>query len=306
MHEVEWLVVFPEMDVWRAAGALSEQRSHLWALVLESRFVPCRVERWGVGWHLLVPAEHFAAARKELRLFEEENQNWPPPAPSAGFREDNTLATLSVLILLATFHNFTQLDISLPGHDQLDWTALGMANAAKIMDGQWWRTVTALTLHANGLHLLGNLAIGGVLVVGLCRELGSGLAWSLLLGAGILGNLVNAWLQPPTHSSVGASTAVFGAVGILCAIAIVRNRLHPRRRWALPFAAALALLALLGTEGKQTDLGAHLFGCIFGMVLGLVAASLVEQRGLPGRRLNTLLALTCAGAVVLAWWAALT
>lgn len=288
-----------------ASGAPSERREHLWALVLEARYVPCRLEPNGMGWNLLVPAEYYDAARNELRLFEEENRNWPPSVPPARPLAENTLATLSVLILLASFHNLTQLDISLSGHPPLDWTDLGNAYAAKILDGQWWRLVTALTLHADWLHLFSNLAIGGIFIVYLCRDLGSGLAWSLLLSSGILGNLANAWLQPLNHRSVGASTTVFGAVGILAAISLVRYRHHLQRRWPLPFAAALALLALLGTEGKQTDLGAHLFGFVFGIVFGLVVEYLVGRFGRPGRGINALLALASAIVVAGAWWAAL-
>ena len=169
-----------------------------------------------------------------------------------------------------------------------------------------WRLVTALTLHADDLHMFSNLAIGGLFIIFLCRELGSGLAWSLLLGSGILGNLANAFVQSPTHRSVGASTAVFGAVGILASLSLLRYRRQLKRRWLLPVAAALALLALLGTEGKHTDLGAHLFGFLFGLILGLMAEYLIIKKGPPGRLLNALLALLSIGTVIAAWWVALT
>jgi len=301
----DWLAVCPGTEEKEARGAHSEQQVRLWALVLEARYLPCRIEPDGRGWQLLVPAEQFAAAREELRLFEEENRNWPPPEPPALPLVENTLANLSVLILLATFHNLTQLDISLFGHHPVDWVALGNAHAAKILDGQWWRLATSLTLHADWLHLFSNLTLGGLFIVFLCRELGSGLAWSLLLSSGILGNLANACLQPPDHRSVGASTVVFGAVGILAAQSLLRNRRRRQRRWPLPAAAALALLALLGTEGKNTDLGAHLFGFLFGAGLGLIAEYLVGRHGRPGRGVNALLALLSAVVVAAAWWAAL-
>ena len=303
--EEEWLAVPPDLGDWEADGLLSGRRVRRWALVLDALDIPYRIEPVGTSWQLLVPAGSFAAARAELRRFEEENRNWPPSEPPASPLVENTLATLSVLILLATFHNLTRLDISLFGHNPTDWTSLGKADAGKIMDGQWWRLATALTLHADWLHLISNLALGGIFIVWLCRDLGSGLAWNLLLGSGILGNLANACLQPPDHSSVGASTAVFGAVGILAAISLVRCRRHRRKRWALPGAAALALLALLGTEGKNTDLGAHLFGFVFGIGLGLATEYLVGRYGRPGRALNALLALVAAGLAVTAWWAAL-
>jgi rhomboid protease GluP len=303
--EEEWLPITLSQVDRNAAPILSERHVRLWALVLEARYLPCRIESGVNGWNLLVPSRSLDVSAHELRLFEEENRDWPPQPPPATPITENTLATLSVLILLATFHNLTLLDTSLPGQFPFDWIAIGNAHAAKILDGQWWRLITALTLHADGLHLFSNLAIGGLFIVFLCRELGSGLAWSLLLGAGVLGNLANACLQLPDHRSVGASTLVFGAVGILAAITLVRYRGQLQRRWPLPVAAALALLALLGTEGKQTDLGAHLFGFAFGILLGLSAEYLVERLGRPGSWLNALLALGCILLVGVAWSAAL-
>ncbi|MDR3579424.1 MAG: rhomboid family intramembrane serine protease [Oryzomonas sp.] len=304
-HDEEWVEVASGLDPELAAAPSSSGRILLWALVLEARFVPCRIEHDAGGWCLLVPAGYRDKACEELRLFEEENRNWPPEAPPVHPLAENTLATLSVLVLLATFHNLTRIDDTLFSFSRQDWIGLGNAQAARILDGEWWRVVTALTLHADSLHLVSNLAIGGIFVVFLCRELGSGLAWSLLLGAGALGNLANAYVQPPGHSSVGASTTVFGAVGILAALSLVHYRQQLQRRWPLPVSSALALLALLGTEGKNTDLGAHLFGFLFGTCLGLITGYVLERYGRPGRLLNALLALFSAVVVVAAWWAAL-
>lgn len=305
LGEEEWLVIPATLDGTKAFSALSAQKARIWALVLEARYIPCRIEASGADWQLLTPADRFDAALKELRLFEDENRNWPPPRPSTNPLIENTLVTVSVLILMAIFHNITQLDVSFLGHSQIDWIAEGNADSAKILNGQWWRLITALTLHADWLHLASNLAIGGIFIIFLGYELGSGLSWSLLICSGMLGNLANAYMQPVTHNSVGASTAVFGAVGILAAISLVRYRHQLQRRWPLPVAAALALLALLGTEGKNTDLGAHLFGFVFGIGLGLIAEYLVGKCGRPGRALNALLVLASLAAVVLAWCAAL-
>jgi len=301
----EWVVIPPESIDGIAPGALSERQVRRWALVLDARRVRCRIEPGEKGWQLLVPAGLLPAAREELNLFEIENRSWPPPEPPATPLAQNILATLSVLILLATFHNLTQLDMNVMGHRPVDWTALGNAHVSAILHGEWWRLVTALTLHGDWLHLFSNLALGGVFIVWVCRDLGSGLGWGLLLASGILGNLANVSLQPHYHRSVGSSTLLFGAVGILAAVNLVRYRHQRHRRWPLPVAAALALLALLGTEGKNTDLGAHLFGFAFGTGLGLAAEYLLERHGRVGRRLNALLVLACALTVAGAWWAAL-
>lgn len=313
-HEPEETIT-PEDDEWvpipveqidpGSGGLLTQRRARLWSLVLQARFQKNRVRRGEFGWQVLVPHESLTASCKELRLFVAENSNWPPSLPPDKPMVENTLSTLSVLILLATFHNISGLELDVMGRHAVDWVDIGNAHAGLILKGDWWRLVTALTLHGDWVHLLSNLAIGGVFIIALCRDYGSGLAWTLLLASGVLGNLVNAHLQLPSHSSIGASTAVFGAVGLLGAITLVRHRNNLRRRWPLPVAAALALLALLGTEGKNTDIGAHLFGFLFGLLLGLVSEWLVGRYGRPGLLLNALLAICSAAVVLFAWWSAL-
>jgi membrane associated rhomboid family serine protease len=305
LPQEEWRALPTRLSPLSLSSSLPTRQTRLWALTLEARDIPCRVEADGDGWQILVRPEAYAPALEELRLFEEKNRNWPPPLPPAAPEADNLLVTLSVLFLLAIFHNLTQLDLAFFSLSTADWINRGNADAGAIMNGQWWRAVTALTLHADGLHLLGNLTIGGFFIVFLCRTLGSGLSWSLLLASGFFGNLLNAWVQSPRHHSVGASTTVFGAVGLLAAINLLDHRQNLRHRWYLPLAAALALLALLGSEGENTDLGAHLFGFASGIGLGLATGALRSGKGRPDAGPNALLALACIGLVIGAGWAAL-
>ena len=300
----DWLAIDPTL-IAGSHPKLSQQRAQLWSLVLDARFLPCQIGESSGAWSLRVPPYRFDEACEELRRFEQENLHWPPAPPPSRPLIENTLATLSVLLVLATFHNITRLDVIAVDGSSIDWGRIGSAQAGRILDGEWWRLVTALTLHGDVLHLVSNLAIGGVFVFLLCRELGSGLAWTLLLAAGAGGNLCNALLQSPLHDSVGASTAVFGVVGILSALSLVRYRHHLQRRWPLPVASALALLSILGTEGKHTDLGAHLFGFLAGVAIGLVTEMLIGRYGQPGRCLNALLALLSSLFVVTAWMMAL-
>lgn len=300
----DWSSIDPA-QIDNSLHLLTEQRARLWCLVLDARYLPCQLLEQQGTWSVLVPPGRFAEAHRELRCFELENRHWPPPPPSSQPLVENTLATLSVLLLLATFHNITRLDVpALDGHS-IDWLATGSANAARILEGEWWRLVTALTLHSGVVHLVGNLSIGGIFVLLLCRDLGSGLAWTLLLSAGVSGNALNASTQAGSHVSIGASTTVFGAVGILAALSLVRYHHHRQRRWGLPVAAALALLAILGTEGKQTDLGAHLFGFLAGILIGYVTGRLIARFGRPRRMLNALLALLSGVIVVAAWLTAI-
>ena len=93
-----------------------------------------------------------------------------------------------------------------------DWLSLGSLDAGA--RGEWWRAVTALTLHLDQEHLLGNVLFGAVAGIAASRLLGPGVAWASILGAAVLANYAEILISPITHRAVGASTAVFAALGI--------------------------------------------------------------------------------------------
>lgn len=278
----------------------------LWALVLDSRSIPCCIEKTDNCLILTVPPEYTATAVQELEQFYLANIDWPPIIQNLPNIKTSTMATVSILLLLATFHNLVHLENSTVKTVLMpDFMNLGTAQASLILDGQWWRAITALTLHADWIHLSGNLAIGGIFIYFLCREIGTGLAWFSILTSGTIGNMANICIQGRLHSSVGASTAVFGAVGVLAAISMAHNYKNKRKRWQMPIAAALALLGILGTEGKNTDIGAHLFGFMAGIGIGLLIVLVIIRHALPGKILNALFAFAALFIVGVAWWFAI-
>ena len=95
-------------------------------------------------------------------------------------------------------------------------------------------------------------------------------------------SLVEGLLGPPWHQSVGASTAVFTALGLMSAYTW-RERLALPQRWVQrwgPLVAGISLLGWLGTAGKQTDVMAHLLGFGIGVLLGAGAALPTVRRRL--------------------------
>jgi len=151
------------------------------------------------------------------------------------------------------------------------WFRQGAVALRPILEqGEWWRLFTALTLHADVVHLAGNVLIGGMVVHFLCVEIGSGLGWSLLVLAGAAGNYLNLIWRHGEHLSIGFSTAVFGAVGLLCGLKV--KSLVRWRELLLPLGAGGGLLAMIGTSGERTDLGAHIFGLAVGIVFGALFA----------------------------------
>jgi membrane associated rhomboid family serine protease len=271
------------------------------ALVLAAVGIACQLVARAGAIGLCVADADAARARAELASYSRENQRrreYPPPTRGLIDGREGLLIYCALLLFLngaARRQMFAQ-----------DWVAVGAAQAGLIVDGAWWRTVTALGLHADMGHLVSNLAFGGLLGLLLAPPLGPGLAWLAILLSGALGNALNALLQPATHTAIGASTAVFGALGLLAALTWrSRAMLRPRglRRW-LPFGGALMLLAYLGFGGERTDIGGHVAGFVTGCALGVPlawAATWVPQGPAAQRAYGA----SALGLIALAWLLAL-
>src|SRR5262249_36887881 len=174
------------------------------------------------------------------------------------------------------------------------WFDRGSADAAAILRGEWWRSVTALTLHADAGHVAGNAVLGGLLLALLARSVGPGVASVLMLLSGVGGTFAAATLIRHDFVSIGASTAVFGALGALAALPR-----ESRRVW-MPVIGGLALLALLGTS-KRADVAGHVCGFVSGVVVGVAVARLPQLRS---RAAQACLAVAAAAVPVAAWLAA--
>ena len=133
--------------------------------------------------------------------------------------------------------------------------------------------------HGDAGHLTANLVFGTVFGLLAAQALGSGLACLAILLAGGLGNGMNALVQGPGHASLGASTAVFAALGILVAHALRYRGALPGgvlRRYS-PLVGGVLLLAYTGTGGERTDVVAHLTGFLAGLGTGWFARHIPER-----------------------------
>lgn len=301
----------PETGGWEEAAPFPDdpeaarRRARIWALVLEARGVPHRFDSRSGRTALLVPAALRPRAAEELRRYEAENRDWPPRAPPEPPAVRNDRRTWAVLVALGLFHDLT---FQAPGRVfgiAVEWHRLGALDASRVLGGEAWRLITALTLHADGLHLAGNLVLGGLLLVHVNRQLGLGLGFALALAAGTLGNLTNALSRAPSHLSIGSSTAVFGALGVLVGRGVWGAARRDWRRWILPLGAGGGLLALTGVGGERTDYLAHLFGFGWGVAAGTLTRWPRPLKGVPGWKTSAGLGLLCLVVVLGAWALAL-
>jgi membrane associated rhomboid family serine protease len=142
-----------------------------------------------------------------------------------------------------------------------------------LSQGQSFRTVTALFLHSNTEHLIGNMAGLLVLAGPLLRVTGYGQGLLLLLAAGTAGNLISESFSRDLRLSIGASTVVMAAAGLLGARRMTidaesGHSVFPKLKALAPFAAAATLTAMF-SHGENTDVSAHLFGFLAGTGIGL-------------------------------------
>jgi rhomboid protease GluP len=275
----------------------SREVAEEWALVLNAAGIENRVERTAGGWTLRYAWTDQERAAAELAAFQEENRRDTIPREEPQ-EYGKTYAGFALAACLVLFYLVTG-----PRNPAVIWFRAGSAVADAILAGEWWRSITALTLHADPPHIFSNAVSAVVFVTAVCRQLGPGVGLLLVLLSGGIGNLINAVAHGSHHASVGASTALFGAIGILAGLQVAtwRRRRSPWPRAWVPLAAGLALLVMLGT-GKNADIGAHLFGFAAGVPLGAAAAALSHP---PGRMLQWSLALAVVTATDLCWLLAL-
>lgn len=234
----------------------------------------CWLMPFDAGYRLLVKTSSVPRVQAELLNYERESSEWPPgvvPEVPATAQLDFSTPLLWALAVLAVF----RAQLFYP-----EWADAGSLDPKAIFQrGEVWRGLTALFLHANAAHLTSNLCSGVCFFATLLPVFGHARGWLLLGLAAVAGNLAAAAMHyQEAYRSMGASTAIFAALGLLTGRAVriaVRVR-HPHRWRSLfvPTAAGLTFLALYGTGGPTVDLVAHLTGLGAGFGLGFIACPL--------------------------------
>ncbi|RKX35778.1 MAG: hypothetical protein DRP71_02570 [Verrucomicrobia bacterium] len=181
----------------------------------------------------------------------------------------------------------------------------GLLADGVLQRGEWWRPATALTLHADIGHLVANLVAGILVTLALAQRIGGANAILATLTAGILGNVLAVLIRYQSATlSIGASTAVFGALGVICALPGVLRHLGRSRMSWVPLATGIVVLGIYGSGDAQTDVLAHLTGFATGWLTGRTITLFRRNSGTgPGINEATRAILACM-IPLLAWlWA---
>jgi membrane associated rhomboid family serine protease len=244
-----------------------------WTFVLAAIGIPHRIDVAEHGWALLVPDTHARDAQIALDEYDAEARDVRSSlASDSADRAASWIIGIAAGLALLAFFAVT----GTPSADSR-WFASGAVSTARIAHGEIWRSVTALTLHVDGVHALSNAVATALLLALVVQHLGPGVGLALTLCAGAGANLLSAIVHDAEYVAVGASTATFGAIGILSGLRLTRAMAPMRSRpWAV-LGAALVLLSMFGTS-RGADVLAHALGLASGGALGIAAGLALRPR----------------------------
>lgn len=270
------------------------------SLVLAAANIPHQVLHEPGSSVIVVPASWSAQATEEIALYDDAN---PPivAKPAKTIRYQNAMPGIVAYVAVVSGVAWMAGESAFGEN----WFRAGRVDGELVRGGEWWRAVTALTLHSGLRHITGNIVFGALFGLFAGRILGSGVAWFSIVLAGAMGNLLNTLLLAAEHRSIGASTAVFAALGIVAGY-VWRGKLMSQERWVYrngPIVGGLALLMYTGTGDENTDIGAHLFGFLTGFGAG-VLLTLAKDRILDSRW-QILGGFGACALIVVAWGIAL-
>lgn len=283
--------------------AYSPEDVRIFSLVLAAASIPHTISfQSSSSWDIVVPDSLAEQAENEIAAYTAENANWPMQIPAVeDFHPAFRILSLLIVGLLCLIYMETGA-----WQHQSQWFTAGAGDSEAILTGgQYYRLITALTLHADGLHLLGNCLLGGFLLHYFFHLLGNGIGLASLLLTSTLANACNVFAHGPGHHFVGFSTAVFSVIGMLSSLNFKRHASIGRIHLLMPLMAGTAMLAMVGSSGERTDLGAHFFGLIIGLAAGYLLSLELVLRLRSSLWLQTFLACSVMVCFISAWKIAL-
>ena len=134
-----------------------------------------------------------------------------------------------------------------------------------IISGEYYRLIMPIFLHIGLEHL----AVNSVMLYFLGNEIESILGWSrfllIYIGSGVLGNLASFAFN--TAISAGASTSLFGLLGVIIYLARQHSYIRSFRQLGSTYGAFIVLNILFGFMSGGVDNFGHLGGLLGGYLL---------------------------------------
>ena len=192
------------------------------------------------------------------------------PGDFSRFRITYTLIAINLIIYFVTVV-YSGYFIDIPPKALVDLGAL--YGPLVILDGEWWRLLSAMFLHGGLTHLLMNMF--SLYIVGRPMELyfRPRSYLSIYFITGIIGGMVSLAVHPQSVG-IGASGAIFGVFGALGGYFLeYRRELGPHaKEFMKDFGLIIGINLILGFSVPNIDVSAHAGGLISGLIGGFIVA----------------------------------
>jgi len=203
--------------------------------------------------------------------------------PVKGFFITPLLIDLNIIIFILMA--ISGVGIVMPNNESLlNW---GANFRPLTLDGQWWRLLTNIFLHAGIFHLLMNMY--ALLYIGILLEphLGRTRFLSAYLLSGIAASIASLWWHEYTLS-VGASGAIFGMYGVFLAMLTTSYIEKSARKALLASIGIFVGYNLLSGVKGNIDNAAHIGGLISGVFIGYVYLMSLRSPGMSNMKYLTI------------------
>jgi membrane associated rhomboid family serine protease len=280
-----------------AISARSKKQAMDWSLVLASQGIAAIINRTENGWELIVERNELQRAEAAIDQYITENRRWQWRRELPGVDLMFHWGAAWWVFGIVAFYYWST--VRFPA-----MKSAGMVENDAVRHGQWWRLFTAVTLHENPAHLIGNATTGFLLLGLVMARYGQGIGLLTAFMAGVAGNCAGALIYPANYGSLGASGMVTGALGMLT----VQSFAHWRQsRFAAPFlsraiAGGCLILVLIGFS-PEADKVAHVAGFLAGAIFG-APLTLAPPAFLHRRAPNIISDLLLGAIVTMTWLAA--
>ena len=144
-------------------------------------------------------------------------------------------------------------------------------STTNLLNGRIWTLVTALFLHADILHLLGNMLFLYAFGNALEKEVGAGKTYLAFFAGGVLSFLLGTFFYDPSINMIGASAAIFTLTAVVMLVKPLK--------FSLIFFMPLGLVAIIyiiynvvtvqsGVESNVAYIS-HVIGFAIGIPFGI-------------------------------------
>ena len=137
-----------------------------------------------------------------------------------------------------------------------------------ISEGEYWRLLTPIFLHASFAHLLFNMFSLYIFGPELEQIAGKARFLTIYILAGLIGNVTTYLIHDWNYTSVGASGAIYGILGAFGALVYyTRNFMPQLKQIIIPIIVIGVIMTFLQ---PQINVTAHIAGLITGFILGMI------------------------------------